>query len=86
MDEDLPNFFTAVRRQQAAEVLKESENMRRNYKFEIEDRQTLDILEYSKMPKKAIQGTPWYSVLSNPEYCESFSYFGAHVGEREKLI
>lgn len=38
------------------------------------------------MPKKAIQGTPWYSILSNPEYCESFAYFGAHIDEREKLI
>ena len=38
------------------------------------------------MPKKAIQGTPWYSILSNPEYCNSFAYFGAHIDEREKLI
>lgn len=38
------------------------------------------------MPKKAVQGTPWYSILSNPEYVESFAYFGAYIDEREKLI
>jgi hypothetical protein len=38
------------------------------------------------MPKKAIQGTPWYSILSNAEYSDSFAYFGAHIDEREKLI
>ena len=38
------------------------------------------------MPKKAIQGTPWYSILSNPEYSDKFAYFGAHIDEREKLI
>jgi len=38
------------------------------------------------MPKKSIQGTPWYSILSNPEYTEAFAYFGAFIPEREKLI
>lgn len=60
--------------------------MRDNYCFEIEDPQTLEILDYTHMPKKAIVGTPWYSILSNPEYSESFAYFGAHIDEREKLI
>ena len=40
----------------------------------------------SNSPKKAIQGTPWYSILSNAEYSDSFAYFGAHIDEREKLI
>ena len=38
------------------------------------------------MPKKAIQGTPWYSILSNQEYANSFAYIGAYIDEREKLI
>jgi hypothetical protein len=38
------------------------------------------------MPKKAIQGTPWYNILSNPQYAEDFNYIGAFVDEREKLI
>ena len=38
------------------------------------------------MPKKAIQGTPWYTVLSNMKYQIAFHYIGAFVEEREKLI
>ena len=38
------------------------------------------------MPKKAIQGTPWYQILSNPKYSNDFYYIGAFVNEREKLI
>ena len=86
VDEDLPNFFTSIKLNQADEIIKESDNMRDNYGFEIEDPQTLEILDHTKMPKKAIQGTPWYNILSNPEYSDSFAYFGAHIDEREKLI
>jgi len=38
------------------------------------------------MPRKAIQGTPWYLLLSNSSYSESFNYIGPHIKEREKLI
>jgi hypothetical protein len=38
------------------------------------------------MPRKAIQGSPWYVVLSNPSYSEAFNYIGPHIREREKLI
>mmetsp|Transcript_16102 Transcript_16102/g.25008 ORF Transcript_16102/g.25008 Transcript_16102/m.25008 type:complete len:104 (-) Transcript_16102:183-494(-) len=38
------------------------------------------------MPKKSIQGTPWYNILSNPTYSDDFFYIGAHIEEREKLI
>lgn len=38
------------------------------------------------MPKRALQRTPWYGILSNQKYSEAFYYFGAHIGEREKLI
>ena len=38
------------------------------------------------MPRKAIQGTPWYVVMSNNAYSEAFAYIGPHIKEREKLI
>lgn len=31
-------------------------------------------------------GTPWYTILSNDEYKDAFSYIGAYTEEREKLI
>lgn len=37
VDEDLPNFFTAVRLNQADEIIRECDNLRDNYGFEIED-------------------------------------------------
>ena len=54
--------------------------------MQIEDPSVIERLDYTNMPKQAIQGTPWYSLLSNPEYTEDFYYFGAHVAEREKFI
>lgn len=38
------------------------------------------------MPRKAIQGSPWYVVISNSNYSEAFNYIGPHIKEREKLI
>lgn len=38
------------------------------------------------MPKKAMMGTPWYTVLSNSLYQTHFNYIGAFIDEREKLI
>lgn len=57
-----------------------------NYGFEGTDPDCIKILDATVVPKKAIQGTPWYSILSNPLYADGFAYIGAYVKEREKLI
>ena len=54
VDEDLPNFFEAVRLQQADEVILESENLKINYGFEIEDPKILHTLDMVSVPKKSI--------------------------------
>jgi hypothetical protein len=33
-----------------------------------------------------MMGTPWYTILSNDEYKDAFSYIGSYTDEREKLI
>ena len=38
------------------------------------------------IPKKAMQGCPWYQILSNPKYSNLFYYVGAFLEEREKII
>ena len=86
VDEDLPNFFKSVKLQQADEVVKEYTNLKENYGVEYEDPTVINILDHTSMPKKAIQGTPWYNILSNPSYSDEFYYIGAHIDEREKLI
>ena len=86
VDEDLPNFYSAIKLSQADEVVLESRNCKRNYGIEIQDPRVVKILDETTMPKKAIQGTPWYQILSNPVYSDDFYYIGAHVDERDKLI
>lgn len=86
VDEDLPNFFDAVTLSQADEIVKEAQNVKDNYGIEIIDPMTVERLDATKMPKKAIQGTPWYQILSNLDYADDFYYIGAFVDERDKLI
>ena len=60
VDEDLPNFFNCVKLSHADELIKENENMKENFGFEYNDPDTIEILDATKIPKKACQGTPWY--------------------------
>lgn len=86
VDEDLPNFFKSVKLSQADELIAENTNMMENFGFEPNDPDTIRILDSTVVPKKAIQGTPWYQILSNFNYANEFNYIGAFVNEREKLI
>lgn len=86
VDEDLPNFFKAVKLSHADELVLENDNMEKNYFVMPNDPDTIDVLNATKIPKKAIQGTPWYQILSNHAYSHQFQYIGAFVNEREKLI
>lgn len=86
VDEDLPNFFRSVKLSQADELILENENMRENFGFEHNDPDTIAELNHATIPKKAMTGTPWYQILSNPHYKDAFQYIGAFVSEREKLI
>lgn len=60
VDEDLPNFFKACKLSDADELVMENENLKKNYGFEPNDPDTIQVLDNTKLPKKAIQGTPWY--------------------------
>lgn len=60
--------------------------MKKNYGFSYNDGDTIDKLKEARIPKKAIQGTPWYQALSNPKYAFLFNYTGVFVPERHKLI
>lgn len=86
VDEDLPNFFKACKLSDADELVMENENLKKNYGFEPNDPDTIQVLDNTKLPKKAIQGTPWYQILANPIYESDFNYIGSFVKEREKLI
>lgn len=57
-----------------------------HYGLQINDPDTVATLDSTTMPKKAMMGTPWYTVLSNSQYQNYFNYIGAFIDEREKLI
>jgi len=71
---------------QADELVEEEKNLREYYAIECNDPTTVERLDHTKQPSKSMLGTPWYTVLSNNEYKDEFSYTGAFITEREKLI
>jgi len=86
VDEDLPPFLTTVKLSQADEIIDEERNMNINFGASFQDVDTIAALRDSVVPKNSIQGTPWYSILSNPKYANMFYYIGAHVNERYNII
>ena len=86
VDEDLPNFFETISLSQADMIVNEEAHCKGNYGVLVNDPDTVETLDNTEVPEKAIQGTPWYTVLSNLTYIEAFGYIGAYVEEREKLI
>lgn len=60
VDEDLPNFYDTIKLSMADEIIAENENMIEKYGFEPNDPDTIDRLKISSMPKRPMQGTPWY--------------------------
>ena len=70
----------------ADEIISENDNMIKSYGFEPNDPDTINRLEKSSMPKRPMQGTPWYQALTDPKYSNCFSYIAASIQEREKII
>jgi len=54
VDEDLPNFFMAIKRTQSDEILEEYKNLKLNYGFEIEDYELLKNLRKCIWPDLAV--------------------------------
>jgi len=52
--------------------------MKENYGFDIFEKDFIGNMQKVMMPKFSIQGYPWYNVLNNQDYSESFGYIGAH--------
>jgi hypothetical protein len=54
VDEDLPNFFKSLKLSHADELVMENENMEKNYLLMPNDPDTIERLDATKIPKKAI--------------------------------
>ena len=86
VDEDLPNFFEAIKFSHANEMIHEYHNIRDCYGFEIYENELIEKLENICYPSKTIQGTPWYNILSNHDYAEGFNYINAMLKDRVNYI
>jgi hypothetical protein len=86
VDEDLPDFYDTLKLSMADELLNEEGNMKENFYLSFNDADTIDALTKIKNPVRPIQGSPWYSILSNAKYKNLFAFIGSNVAERYKII
>lgn len=86
VDENLPQFFTAIKLSDADWLLAENKNLKESYGFQMISEQVANILDTVGPPKKAIQGVPYYMILANPLYYRDFQYICCNVPDRATLI
>ena len=86
VDEDLPNFFEAVKLKDADWIVKENSYYRNKYGFNFVRREVEERLDNWKLAKKPISGIAWYNLLANPKYVRDFNYIPTDVPDREDLI
>ena len=60
VNENLPNFFYAVKLSDADWLVKESTYLRNKYQFNFVDERTVDILDDTPICMKPITGIVWY--------------------------
>jgi len=87
VQENLPNFYEAVKLSETSWFVAESRYLRYNYNFSFASNTMITRLEKEKfVPKKAIQGLAWYNILFNPAYARAFNYVSVDTPNREKMI
>ena len=69
VDEDLPDFWSVIKWTDANETVMVSNDSKKRFQFEqvshFVQEQLSDIV---KLPKIAIQGSPWYTILASQSY------------------
>ena len=86
VDENLPNFFQAVKLSDADWLVKESNYLKETYRFTFANKIVVDRLDDWQLAKKPISGIAWYNVLANPAYVRAFNYIQVDVPDRDNLI
>ena len=86
VDENLPNFFEAVKLSDADWLIKENNYMKENYNIEFVNPAVIERLDDWQPAKKPISGIAWYNILANPAYTRAFNYIEVDVPDREELI
>jgi len=86
VDENLPNFFKAVKLSDADWLVKENNYYDEKYGIRFTGKSAIDKLDDWKVAKNPISGIAWYNVLANPVYMRDFNYIQVDVPQREDLI
>ena len=87
VNENLPNFFEAVKLSDTSWFVAESRYLRYTYNFSFANKPMIDRMDNEKhVPKKAVQGLAWYNILFNPAYAHDFNYVPVNTPNREKMI
>ena len=86
VDENLPNFFEAVKLADADWVVFENQNMREVYGFSMVPIWLEQRLDDWSLAKKPVRGVAWYNLLANPIYSRRFNYIEVNVPSRSDLI
>jgi len=86
VDEDLPEFFKAVKLSEADWLVSEDKYYKDTYDMDLYDDKLTEKLDDTKAAKSPIQGIHWYTLLANPYYGERFAYINVNTPDRDTLI
>lgn len=86
VDENLPNFFKAVKLSEADWITMENSYYKESYKMPLIMADTAIKLDETEQAKKPIQGIHWYNLLANPTYAQLFAYIAVNTEDRANLI
>lgn len=86
VDENLPDFYQAIKLSDADWVVHEQQYYDREYDMKIAEPELAKKMDEVSRPVKAVQGIAWYKILANPDYITAFNYIEVNVPDRSNLI
>ena len=87
VDENLPDFFNALKMKDKEWFQTENEYNKKKYRYMVANQETLDIMQrYPGSPPKPITNIAFYYILANPFYQRQFNYFTVAMPDREDYI
>jgi len=86
VDENLPDFYKAVKLSDADWMVKEQEYYLNEYQLKVVEPELAEKMDEVGRPEKSVQGIAWYNVLANPDYITAFNYINCNVPSRSNLI
>ena len=87
VDENLPDFFNALKLRDKEWFLTENEYNKKKYRYMVANQETIDTLKrYPATPPKPITNIAFYYILANPYYQRQLNYFTVALPNREDYI